>query len=63
MTKHRTFSLEEIEEAAELQCGFCVACGAMRKACEPDARHYQCDECGRHQVFGVDELYFTGRVR
>jgi len=58
----RTFTLEEIEEAMEEQCGFCLACGALRDCCEPDARQYECEECGEHRVYGAEELIIMGRV-
>ena len=58
----RMFSFDEIEEAADEQVGFCLACGATKDCCEPDARHYQCDECGEHKVFGAEELVLEGRV-
>ena len=28
--------------------GYCRACGAERSGCEPDARGYECYECGEH---------------
>ena len=63
MNQLRTFSLEEIEAAMENYEGFCLACGAAREACEPDARNYTCDECGADQVFGAEELVVMGRVK
>jgi len=36
--------------------GFCLACGAERDGCEPDARNYPCDECGENEVFGAEEV-------
>lgn len=58
----KTFTLEEIEEAMEDQCGFCTECGAERSMCEPDAREYQCDECGAMAVYGAEELVMMGCV-
>jgi hypothetical protein len=43
-TSKRTFTLAEIEEAEESQSGFCLACGATRDMCEPDAEKYPCEE-------------------
>jgi hypothetical protein len=60
--KTRTFTLEEIEEAEELESGYCLACGAMRAQCEPDARRYPCEECGKRAVYGAQELVIMGRV-
>ena len=36
--------------------GFCRACGAEHDGCEPDARNYLCNECGKREVFGAEEL-------
>jgi hypothetical protein len=59
----RRFTLEEIEEASELLQGFCLACGAVRDCCEPDARRYECEECGNHLVYGADEILVMDLVR
>ena len=40
--------------------GFCVACGAETDGCEPDARNYKCEECGKRQVFGAEEIMIMG---
>jgi hypothetical protein len=58
----RTFSLEQFQEAQELQAGFCLDCGEMRENCEPDAREYECDSCGEFQVYGAEELLLMGLV-
>jgi hypothetical protein len=52
--------LEQVMEAitTDDHLGFCLSCGAERGCCEPDARHYQCEECGARQVFGSQELLF-----
>jgi predicted RNA-binding Zn-ribbon protein involved in translation (DUF1610 family) len=36
--------------------GFCVACGSEVEDVEPDAREYECEVCGEHQVYGAEEL-------
>lgn len=36
--------------------GICIRCGAERDECEPDARNYECWECGEHAVFGAEEI-------
>ncbi len=36
--------------------GFCRACGAEHYNIEPDARKYECEECGKPQVYGAEEL-------
>jgi hypothetical protein len=59
----RTFTLAQVEEASDLQAGYCLACGAMRECCEPDARGYTCDDCKQPQVYGAEELLLMGLVR
>ena len=57
---------QEVLEAAEESefgmesIGFCIACGAEHYECEPDARKYECEECGEHQVYGAPELVIMG---
>lgn len=36
--------------------GFCIACGEDADGCEPDARGYECESCGRPKVYGAEEL-------
>lgn len=36
--------------------GFCIACGNEQEGCEPDARNYECEECGALKVFGAEGL-------
>ena len=62
MPAKQTFTLEQIEEASDNMVGFCTACGTERECCEPDARNYQCDECGENEVFGAEELVMMGLV-
>jgi len=62
MSAPKTFSLEIIEEAMENQSGFCIDCGAERDCCKPDARQYECDECGAMAVYGAEELIIMGHV-
>ena len=59
----KTFQLEEIEEAMESYTGFCIECGAERDCCEPDAREYQCEDCGKNKVYGAEELLIMGLVQ
>lgn len=56
------FKLEQIEQAIEDYVGFCLACGAEKECCEPDARDYDCDECGERKVYGAEELLIMGLV-
>jgi hypothetical protein len=43
---------------ADDMTGFCKACGAEQALCEPDCRNRQCETCGKHRVFGAEELLF-----
>jgi len=56
------FSLEQIQDGMELNMGYCTACGAERDCCEPDARNYECEDCGERKVFGSEELLVMGLV-
>lgn len=38
--------------------GFCIACGEEAMGCEPDAREYECESCGKMTVYGAEELLF-----
>ena len=58
----KRFTLEQIEEASDNMEGFCLACGATRDCCEPDARKYKCEECGLSEVYGAEELAIMGYV-
>jgi hypothetical protein len=43
--------------------GVCLACGEIAYGgCEPDARGYPCDECGRNAVVGAEEALLMGRI-
>ena len=52
----------EFHENVEDNMGFCVACGGSQCSCEPDARNYECEECGQRKVFGTEELLLMGQL-
>ena len=54
MLSDKTLSLDKIVEAvqADDNLGLCVKCGGV----EPDARGYECDDCGEPTVYGAEEL-------
>ena len=58
MQLHPSITVEEILATVQRDEneGFCVACGAVRDGCEPDARQYQCEACGEFEVYGAEEL-------
>lgn len=60
--KKVTFALEQIKEMQQNMEGGCIACGATRDTCEPDAREYPCEQCGAKAVYGAQELLFMGLV-
>ena len=36
--------------------GICITCGYEQEGVEPDARKYECEDCGEHKVYGAEEL-------
>ena len=55
-------SLEQVMDVAT-RCeeglenvGICIACGAERDGCEPDAENYECEDCGERKVMGYMNL-------
>jgi len=40
--------------------GFCLSCGEENDNCEPDARNYTCEYCGKPRVFGAAEILMLG---
>jgi predicted RNA-binding Zn-ribbon protein involved in translation (DUF1610 family) len=53
-------SIEQVMNAVEQDdnLGFCLDCGAEAYGVEPDARKYECDECGAKAVYGAEECLF-----
>lgn len=51
-------TLDDVADAAgqDDNIGFCLACGEQADGVEPDARNYECECCGKHQVFGAPEI-------
>lgn len=62
MTRHKSITEDRIMDAVERRNttldnpGFCLACGNEQDGCEPDAREYECEACGEHEVYGAEEL-------
>jgi hypothetical protein len=57
------FDLETLEEAiSDGTIGFCISCGADHFGVEPDARGYECEECGKRKVCGAEEILMMGLV-
>jgi hypothetical protein len=57
-----TMTEEEFREADNAFEGRCLACGEDAYGCEPDARKYKCEACEEHEVYGMAELLFMGRI-
>ena len=55
-------TIDEFQELNEENGGACIACKAWAYGVEPDARKYECEECGEHQVYGAEELLMMGLV-
>ena len=55
-------TLREFKDRAHDNEGGCLKCGFEAYGVEPDARHYECEECGHDAVFGLEELLLMGRV-
>lgn len=59
---HKSVTLRRLErliQSSMADCsnpGICTACGEEADGCEPDARNYKCEACGRMEVFGAEEL-------
>ncbi len=54
--------IERLMEACQddEMVGFCIECGEERDCCEPDARKYECYDCGAKAVYGAMELVMMG---
>lgn len=45
---------EQVEDGTN---GGCTSCGHVQEGgVEPDAREYECEECGEKKVYGLEEL-------
>jgi predicted RNA-binding Zn-ribbon protein involved in translation (DUF1610 family) len=57
-----TMTEEEFRQGDDEFAGRCLACGAEAFGVEPDARRYECEECGENMVYGLAELLIIGRI-
>lgn len=39
--------------------GICYECGHIQAGVEPDAKNYTCNNCGKNEVYGVEETIIT----
>ena len=49
-------------EDIEYGNGVCTKCGNIQSGCEPDARNYECEDCGENAVFGLEQAILEGKV-
>ncbi len=62
MKIHENITLDCLFDAVERQSygtdnpGFCVECGEEASGCEPDAKRYKCESCGKMSVYGAEEI-------
>lgn len=57
-------TMAQVEEVihGDNNVGWCRFCGNEQDGCEPDARNYECEECGAAQVYGAEEYVMHGWV-
>lgn len=54
---------DEYQEMVEDCMGFCMHCNKFtRESTEPDARDYECPECGNATVIGAEEALMNGCI-
>lgn len=57
-----TFTTEDLQAMEEEDAGACVKCGEWAYNVEPDARQYECTNCGEFTVYGSEELVIMGLI-
>jgi predicted amidophosphoribosyltransferase len=63
---HPSVTMQRVMDATQLEMtsldnpGICLACGADADGCESDARKYECEVCGAHEVYGAAEILLMG---
>ena len=56
------FTADELYEYKEDNYGICLACGELREKVEPDAEGYECYDCGKYRVVGIEQALIMGRI-
>jgi hypothetical protein len=53
---------DQFQENDDEMNGYCTTCKEVvnHGGCEPDAREYECDQCGNRTVYGVSEALIMG---
>jgi hypothetical protein len=62
---HSSITIQRVIDACEGgdrldNPGMCLGCGADADGCEPDARRYDCEECGFPRVYGCEQILLMG---
>lgn len=62
MSQSTRISEDEYIVHREEYDGFCLSCNdwTAMGGIEPDARDYECTSCGKHQLFGAEEILMMG---
>jgi hypothetical protein len=55
-------SSAEYLELRDSDGGICLSCGEHADGCEPDAERYECEACGEHAVYGIEQALIMGRI-
>jgi hypothetical protein len=58
-----TMSEEEYNDLLYDYAGYCLACKQISYGHEPDARNNECELCGAHKVYGLEEAALIGIVK
>jgi len=53
---------DEFRRLRESYDGICVKCGDVSEDVEPDARDYECPDCGSESVCGIEALLIDGLI-
>lgn len=60
MAIHPSITLDSILAACQDDyIGICIRCGNEQEGVEPDARKYECEDCGANTVYGAEELLMS----
>jgi hypothetical protein len=53
-------TVEEFTADHDECIGICKACGHTQYGAEPDAENYKCEECGKREVYVLDQALLEG---
>lgn len=56
-------TIDQYDALREEYAGYCLHCGEQAYGVEPDACSYECDLCGSHAVYGIEELMMLGHLQ